>query len=29
MHFVENLSTSIMNFNNTISKEGGGGGGGK
>ena len=29
MHLVKHLSTSIMNFNNTISGGGGGGGGAK
>ena len=29
MHFVKHLSTSIMNFNNTIFRGGGGGGGGE
>ena len=28
MHFIKHLSTSIIHFNNTISKEGGKGGGG-
>ena len=29
MHFVKHLSTSIVNFSNTISKGGRGGGGGE